>query len=284
MSIAAETIEQLHSWASARDDVHALVLLGSQARTDHPADDSSDIDVVLAVDDPTTYLADDDWLHSFGAVMASFVDATPVGGMSERRVLFASGQDVDFTFVPVEMMRLLPEFAEDPDVRGMFGRGVRILIGDDALRAGIARIVPPLPGDPAPVDSDLGAVSNRFWFKLVWAAKKWRRGELWVAMTTCETVLTTCLVDMLRSRTSLRDPTRDLWHGNRYLEEWLEPDVVEALAATRGGYGRDAIATSLRRVAAMFTDVESECRALTDFSNGADDDGSRRLFERLLAT
>jgi aminoglycoside 6-adenylyltransferase len=49
-------LHEIGGWAAARADVHAAVLVGSQARTDTPADEYSDADVMLFVDDPAPYL------------------------------------------------------------------------------------------------------------------------------------------------------------------------------------------------------------------------------------
>lgn len=42
-------IENLVSWAQAQDDIRAAILIGSRARSDHPADEWSDLDVLLGV-------------------------------------------------------------------------------------------------------------------------------------------------------------------------------------------------------------------------------------------
>ena len=62
---------------------------------------------MLTVDDPAAFLAGGEWLREFRSVLTDIVEPTAIGGMSERRVLFASGQDVDFSVVPVDMMQLL---------------------------------------------------------------------------------------------------------------------------------------------------------------------------------
>jgi hypothetical protein len=41
--------ENLVSWAQAQDDIGAAILIGSRARSDHPADEWSDLDVLLGV-------------------------------------------------------------------------------------------------------------------------------------------------------------------------------------------------------------------------------------------
>ena len=43
----------LADWAAAEPNVRAAVLIGSQARRDTPADEWSDVDVALVVDDPS---------------------------------------------------------------------------------------------------------------------------------------------------------------------------------------------------------------------------------------
>jgi hypothetical protein len=54
------------AWAERRDDVKGLLLVGSRARIDMPADEWSDVDLTLVVDEPGRYLDDGDWLEEFG--------------------------------------------------------------------------------------------------------------------------------------------------------------------------------------------------------------------------
>ena len=282
MTTAASMIETLAAWGLTRRDVRTVLLLGSQARNDHPADEFSDIDVVLTVDDPGTFLLGSDWLSELGDVIADVVEPTAIGGMSERRVLFASGQDVDFSVVPTETMRLLGDFSDVVEVRQLFGRGNRVLKDDLGVRAAVDAIPTPEPGGLTVSKADYHALSNGFWYQLICATKKWRRGELWVAMTACEGVLSKTLVDLVRWRTQLQHPTREIWHGTRYLEEWTDSATLNALAATRTGYGVEEIGLSLRRLGALFRRLEAECRDLSGFAAAVDDERVWQLFERLL--
>lgn len=65
------------SWAEARRDVRAAVVIGSRARTDLPADEWSDLDVLVFVEDPGPYLADASWLGSLGRPLLTFTEGTP---------------------------------------------------------------------------------------------------------------------------------------------------------------------------------------------------------------
>ena len=76
-------------WAQAREDIRAAVVIGSRARgANHPADEFSDLDIILVVTDPQSYIAAGGWVEAIGHPWLAFVEATPDGHISERRVLF----------------------------------------------------------------------------------------------------------------------------------------------------------------------------------------------------
>src|SRR5262249_51112850 len=74
-------LDEVVAWASDREDIRAVVLLGSQARAASPADEHSDVDVVLFADDPDPYFSDGDWLSRFGGRRLSCGGAAAVGGV-----------------------------------------------------------------------------------------------------------------------------------------------------------------------------------------------------------
>jgi aminoglycoside 6-adenylyltransferase len=53
--------ENIVAWSHQEHDVRAALLIDSRARTDHPADEWSDLDVLLFVRDPERYVASADW-------------------------------------------------------------------------------------------------------------------------------------------------------------------------------------------------------------------------------
>jgi aminoglycoside 6-adenylyltransferase len=239
-------LDELAAWAGERDDVHALLLLGSQARTDAPADESSDVDVVLFVDAPASYLEQSEWLDRFGRPLLSFVEATAVGGFEERRALFEDGLEVDFSILPAAAAREIP-----PGAAPVFARGFRILY-DDGLG-----LEPPehAPAEAAPPSqAELDRLANDFWYHLLWAAKKLRRGELLVAKQACDCWLTGLLVELVR----LRAHGLDTWHGYRFFERWAGEDVVEALPRTFAAYDAADLARALRATGELFARLQRE--------------------------
>ena len=54
------------AWAQTRPDIHAAIVVGSEAKADRPADGWSDLDIVILVTDPEPYLTSTDWLKNTG--------------------------------------------------------------------------------------------------------------------------------------------------------------------------------------------------------------------------
>ena len=128
----ASFIGRVTRWAAARADVDAVVLVGSRARADLPADRWSDVDLVLLVTDPERYLADSGWLSALGTPLLTFVEPTAVGAFAERRVLFEDGQEVDFAVLPSAAAGAL---SVDEDALGVLRRGFQVLVDKRGLTA-----------------------------------------------------------------------------------------------------------------------------------------------------
>ena len=52
------------AWAESQPDIRAILVIGSRARRDLPADEWSDLDLMVFATDSERYLANGDWLSS----------------------------------------------------------------------------------------------------------------------------------------------------------------------------------------------------------------------------
>jgi aminoglycoside 6-adenylyltransferase len=234
MDDAETLLAAVADWGRQRSDVQAVFVVGSRARTAVPADQWSDIDIVVIVDDPDAYAADPGWLAAFGRPLLSFVEPTAVGGFVERRVLFESGQDVDFALVPLVAAE---QIASDPGTAAVLGRGLRVLV-DKAGLAEAYRRHGRAPSTPAtPTASAFAQLTHDFWYHVLWAAKKLRRGEVWIAKQGWDCYLKALMVTLLAWHARAADPTTDTWHGGRFLELTVAHDEIRerlrAVLATR---------------------------------------------------
>jgi aminoglycoside 6-adenylyltransferase len=204
-------------WARRREDVRALVLVGSRARAERAADEWSDYDLVAVVDDADPFLRSPDWLEELAPVLLSFVEATATGGEQERRVLFADGTDADFSVIPLAR---LDDLLARPEVPAVFARGYRVLVDKGVLG--------PFPTEPASSPDALPV--HEFWYRALLSARKLRRGELHVAVQGCNCGLRTLLRQALEI--DARAAGRDAWHQGRFLERWADPRWLARMPAT----------------------------------------------------
>ena len=88
--------------------------MGSRSRDDHPADEWSDLDIILYADNSDFYLHNIDWLKSLGKIWVTFIYETS-GGEPERLTLFEGGYQVDIVFLTSDRLHQLVKDGITPD-------------------------------------------------------------------------------------------------------------------------------------------------------------------------
>lgn len=269
---AAAFLERFVRWAEGRSDLAGALLVGSQARDDHPADPWSDVDLVLVADDPAPYLADGSWLSELGRPVATFVEPT-LAGQSERRVLFDDGLDVDLPVLSTAAAESFLQEQEGP-IGTVLRRGVRVLFDrDGGLTERVGRIAATPLTDARPDQAQLDHVVNDFWYHVLWTARKARRGELWVAAECCDGHLKRLLLTVLGWHARATSGA-DTWHGARFIEQWLDPALRARLPATFAGYDPERVPGALLATAELFRDVTRQIARQLDLVYAADVDGA----------
>src|SRR5689334_21072401 len=81
-------LDRFTRWATGEDAIRAAVVIGSRARSDHPADEWADLDIIVFATDPQQYIAAPEWLGNLGAAWFTFTERTGDGEGMERRVLY----------------------------------------------------------------------------------------------------------------------------------------------------------------------------------------------------
>jgi aminoglycoside 6-adenylyltransferase len=244
-------------WAGSRDDVNAAVLVGSQARSETPADRWSDLDVILIVDDPQPYAEDAEWVAEFGNPVLTFLEDTPVGQL-ERRVVYESGEDVDLPLFPVSVLDRL----EDSDnAAQLLARGYRLLVDKIGLDERLHHMAQHLPQPSSPSQADLDQLAADFWYHALWTAKKLRRGEVFTAKECLDGYMKSRLVTVLEWHARTVEPTVDVWHGGRFLERWADPGALAALESAYAHYDLRDVARALWETIDLWQGLEEETAA-----------------------
>ncbi len=255
MNRFSSMIENFVLWGRQNDDLYAAFMIGSQAREDHPADQYSDLDLVMVVENPDDYLLSDSWLEQIGKFHISFTEDT-VGGAKERRILFEHALDVDFVILPKSHFNAIIGSGE---IGGILERGCRILID----KMGIRPLLPAFPVDkPARglmAEAEFINIVNDFWYHTVWTAKKLVRGELWTAKMCVDSYMKWKLLALIECRALIQNGLDyDVWHNGRFLEEWADERTVQTLSGCFSHYEKEDMARALLCTMDLFRLAASE--------------------------
>ena len=239
-------------WAQERQDVRAVVVVGSRARTDVPADRWSDLDALLFVDDPASLADDESWIEEFGDPVLSFLEPTALGARVERRVLYEGGEDVDFPLIDASLWRELI-----PTATIVLGRGYRVLHDELGIEEEL-RALPAPPPSAAPDVATFGQLASDFWYHALWTARKLRRGEVFTAIGCLDGHMKWRLVTLMGWHACAVDPAVDTWHDGRFLERWADPGALAALEHAYARYDLRDIARALWETIDLFQGLEEE--------------------------
>lgn len=247
-----ELIARFSGWAQGEENIRAAFVFGSRARSDHPADEWSDLDLLILADEPQDYVEATDWLHHMGEPWVNFLERTPDGGF-ERRVLFEGGLDVDFIPESAAGFREIMTEGLPSILADIFRRGFRVLADKDGLAEQItaeeAQTAETVPSS----EVEYLNIVNDFWYHTVWTAKHLRRGELWWAKSCCDSYLKNLLLKMLECHAhAVRGSDFDTWMRGRFLEEWADPRAVAALPQIYAHYEEEDIWRALLATMALF--------------------------------
>ena len=253
-----ELLNRFVLWAEDQADIRTVLMIGSRARLDHPADEWSDIDLILSAQNPQPYLEYTEWLKNIGNVWVTHVEPT-LAGASERRVLFEGGFDFDLVFVADNMTGRLLQHEE---VARIIRRGVRILVDKDRVMSRITLPIGARPGYEPPTQAQFSNLVNDFWYHTAWTAKKLRRGELWTSIMSTNGYMKDLLMHMLEWHTHvISTENHDTWHQGRFLEQWADPAVVAQLGDAFAHYDPADVKRALLASMDLFRRVATETAA-----------------------
>jgi aminoglycoside 6-adenylyltransferase len=276
--------ESILAWARSETNIRAVVVIGSRARTeDHPADEWSDLDLLIVANDPKPLLESAGWLREIETPWITFVEPTPGDGGFERRVLFTGGLDVDFAPVAAEEMRRMAGKPLPPMIADIFRRGARFILDKDGWEERFRPVESGISAVSAPSESDFLNRVNDFWYHTVWTAKKGRRGELWKAVSCCNMYLKNLLGEMMEwNARATGGPDVDTWMSGRFLEEWADPKAVAALKDVFAKYNEEDLWRALRATMDVFHDLAAQTAARLKYPYPAtEEEKARGLVEAM---
>jgi predicted nucleotidyltransferase len=116
-------LAKVQTWANERDDVRALLLVGSFARGEARTD--SDLGVLLLTSSQRAYLDDTTWVSVFGQV--DRIEVEPYGRVTSVRAFYPDGLEVEFGVAPADWATRPLDPGTEAVVRG----GIVVLLDRD---------------------------------------------------------------------------------------------------------------------------------------------------------
>jgi aminoglycoside 6-adenylyltransferase len=242
--IYAELERDFAAWAQAQPDLRAAMVVGSRARIDPPADEWSDLDLIVFTTDMEKYAADRRWLDQFGAVTIAVLEHSRRGD-AEWLIVYENGGKFDVLLAPVNATG--PIDTTPYDIVLIYGARVLFDKSDPANPVKIDVHVP----IALPTAAEFSEALNVAWLTALRAAKFIARGDLWRAKFACDDQLKAQLLTMLEWHTLAGDAPRRVWHDGRNLTQWADRRAVMALPGSFAAYD----ATDLRRALFATLDV-----------------------------
>lgn len=253
-------VQNILQTANTDTSIRAVIAIGSSTRNDVPADEYSDIDLIVATDDIDVWHSGD-LPRRFAEVKIMFTEPT-LGGGTELRVMYEGYRDVDFIiFTP----RQLSVAIEDGTANYVMNRGYRVLYDAIGVEARLAEAICSAVEPPVCSETDFLNRVNDFYFHEIWAAKKLLRGEMWSAKMCMDAYLKNHLLALVQWYTVSKAPI-DVWHDGRFLDTWAEAGICEELKGCFAHYDRQDMARALSTTHSLFSRLARDTAQMRRFS------------------
>jgi aminoglycoside 6-adenylyltransferase len=250
-------------WAHQNADLQLALVIGSRARSQPPADEWSDLDLILFFEDPQPWIGQHAWLEAFGEIELIYSQPSQAGDV-EWLLLYTSGLKADFMvarFPPQvrnaadrEKYLLHGPFAE------VFSFGLRLLVDKRLEFADLAQKVGRAGASALPNQDAYNTCLQRFWMNCTRVAKFLQRGDLWRAKMLCDCMMKQAILTLLEWLALAEGASAgQVWYEGRNLPDWADDRALEALPGTFGGYDSADLWRALEASMGLFNRLAQEC-------------------------
>ncbi|HEX3044016.1 MAG TPA: aminoglycoside 6-adenylyltransferase [Bacillota bacterium] len=254
-----QIIQNLLHRAESEGNIRAIVIVGSRARVNVPADDFSDLDLIIVATDLAEYINDSAWLKALGTHWLTFTEPTPLPEVKERRILFAEGLDVDCVFFPMTTIQDSIENGISFFLADLIRRGVKVILDKEGAFAKIDLSRIETPKFIIPTEAEFSNLVQDFFYHYVWVLKKIGRGELWVAHSCLNSYLKRRLLTMIEwNARTVYGLDYDTWHDGRLIETWADPKIIGSFPTIFSRYDRTDIKQALAEILRLFQTTAQE--------------------------
>lgn len=234
--------------AEQDENIRAVIAIGSSVRSAVPADEFSDLDLIIASRDTEKWFSGE-YPKRLGDVSISFIEPT-LGGGKERRCIYDDDKDVDMIiFTPQQ----LESAFKDGIAQWVMDRGYMFLYDTNSFAELAKKYVSPVTDRPPMSSGEFENIVNDFYFHNIWAAKKLLRGEMWSAKMCIDSYLKTRLLKIIEQYHC----DKDVWHDGRFIDKWADAQILDELTRCFAHYDRNDCAAALAATHKLFAHLSN---------------------------
>jgi aminoglycoside 6-adenylyltransferase len=256
-----QVFHAIENWIESRDDIRLVLLVGSRARADHPADEYSDLDLVVYCQDPDRYLTDVHWIEDMGTVWVA-IPFDRGDGFPEHLIVYEGGYKVDVAFFSIDKLDQLLNGDHYPV---LYRRGFQILSDKDNFAENLRALTfAPLPA-AKPDEATFNSLVHSFWYEASQMVKWIRRRELWVAIER-DSTLKNKLLTLIEWRTRAQKGWNvDTWYGGRFIANWADAEIIATLDQCFPRYNAPSLWSVLLATTDLFSRLAHETADQLDY-------------------
>lgn len=178
-----EVLKEIANWAERNDEIRTVILTGSRADPNAPADLFSDYDIEIVVNNPGKFLDNEEWLSAFGEPL---IIIHTNDDFTLRMVIYKDYVRIDFRIYSVkdfEQSNVQTQLPQHLD------KGYKILLDKDQITLNLK---PPAYDSfiiTKPSKKEFLAVVTNFWWDTTYVAKSLWRNELFYAKYMLDSVI-----------------------------------------------------------------------------------------------
>lgn len=228
--------KDIAAWSQRRQDILAIVIIGSRGRPAGSPDARSDLDLILFCQQPGRYQESNAWLSEFGRVWIAALNAIGPGD-PEWMVYFAPGLKVDFLLVDASPGQPLADMLASLPYQQVLDRGYRILYrSPDTNGKQVMTAARPLERTP-PSEWDFHQKVNATLFTAERFVKFAIRNDHWRSRYTFEAELKDHLLAFIQWHAQTgAEPPADTWYEGRNMVDWADRRVITAIRTLDAGH------------------------------------------------
>lgn len=227
-------LDSICRWASADDNVRALVQTGSLARKDGFADQFSDLDIEIIARNPACLETEDAWIRTIGdAITIMHLGKDEDQDWTTRLVIYEGGIKTDFTLADLSR---LEEMIDEENLDPMYDRGYRILVDKDGTAKRLQQPSFGFPVEDFPSEEHFGERVEEFWFEAFHVPRYLARGELFLVKQR-DWTMKVLLLEMMEWHALARsEEPIDVWHMGTRLRSWSDEKTWSEVQNTFGRF------------------------------------------------